>query len=79
MKATSTVHYTLEDREGCAETFNDIYIFKDDFIGSTTVNLNGEGESITVPLIKGYKQPYDFDITDEIGTEHYIYYEELDN
>ena len=42
------------------------------------VDLEGENENILVPILNGYKLPYDYAITDEIGTEHYIYYEELD-
>ena len=42
------------------------------------VDLEGENENILVPILNGYKIPYDYAITDEIGTKHYIYYEELD-
>ena len=42
------------------------------------VDLEGENENILVPILNGYKSPYDYAINDEIGTEHYIYYEELD-
>ena len=42
------------------------------------VDLEGENENILVPILNGYKSPYDYTINDEIGTEHYIYYEELD-
>ena len=65
----------LDDRVGC--------------MGGKTVHYqsdsrNGCGwfrrrdENILVPILNGYKIPYDYAITDEIGTEHYIYYEELD-
>lgn len=81
MRETSTVYYTLEDVSGSAETFN-----KDNFEkivaseinkGTILVELNGENETIEVPMLSGYREPYDFDVTDEIGTEHYIYYEEI--
>lgn len=82
MKKTSTILYTFEDISGCAETFNkgdfERIVEKEAVTGNILVELVGENESIKVPLLKGYKEPYDSDITDEIGTEHYIYYEEIE-
>lgn len=81
MKATSTIQYTFEDMDGYAETFSTSdfkKILEGEVIeGSVTLDLNGEDDFIKAPILKGYKEPYDSDITDDIGTEHYIYYEEL--
>lgn len=76
MKATSTVLYTFEDKDGNAETFNKqmfdtIVAQVKDFI---QLELENEGETIRVPILAGYQKPYDFAVTDEIGTEHYIFY-----
>lgn len=76
MKASSTIHYTLEDKNGYAESYNDptgIVKGNEEFI---EIELKGENEKIKAPILKGYYKPYDFSVTDEIGTEHYIYYEE---
>ena len=83
MKKTSTVLYTFEDKEGYAETYQkeyfDIIVSSEKIIHKmVAVDLEGENENILVPILNGYKPPYDFAVTDEIGTEHYIYYEELD-
>lgn len=82
MRETSTIHYTFEDVSGYAETFNkedfEEIVEKEEKIGTVLVELVNENESIEVPLLKGYRKPYDSDITDEIGTEHYIFYEELE-
>lgn len=80
MKDTSTILYTFEDSSGAAETF-DLKDFKkiitgEKQVGSVMVELEGENESIQVPLLDGYREPYDWAVTDEIGTEHFIYYEE---
>lgn len=81
MRKTSTIHYTFEDIDGYAETYNKEYfgeiVIKEKIIGTVSVELKGENEFIEVPLLDGYREPYDSDITDEIGTEHYIFYEEL--
>ena len=83
MKKTSTVLYTFEDKDGYAETYQkeyfDIIVSSEKIIHKmVAVDLEGENENILVPILNGYKIPYDYAITDEIGTEHYIYYEELD-
>lgn len=82
MRKTSTVHYTFEDVSGSAETFNkkdfEKIVANEKNNGTVLVELNGENETIEVPMLSGYRKPYDFDVTDEIGTEHYIYYEELE-
>ena len=83
MKKTSTVLYTFEDKEGYAETYQkeyfDIIVSSEKIIHKmVAVDLEGENENILVPILNGYKSPYDYAINDEIGTEHYIYYEELD-
>ncbi len=83
MKKTSTVSYTFQDKDGYAETYQkeyfDIIVSSEKIIHKmVAVDLEGESENILVPILNGYKLPYDFAVTDEIGTEHYIYYEELD-
>ncbi len=83
MKKTSTVLYTFEDKDGYAETYQkeyfDIIVSSEKIIHKmVAVDLEGENENILVPILNGYKLPYDYAINDEIGTEHYIYYEELD-
>lgn len=83
MKKTSSVLYTFEDKGGYAETYQkedfDIIVSSEKIIPKmVAVDLEGENENILVPILNGYKLPYDYAITDEIGTEHYIYYEELD-
>ena len=83
MEKTSTVLYTFEDKDGYAETYQkeyfDIIVSSEKIIHKmVAVDLEGENENILVPILNGYKLPYDYAVTDEIGTEHYIYYEELD-
>ena len=83
MKKTSTVLYTFEDKDGYAEPYQkedfDKIVSSEKIIHKmVAVDLEGENENILVPILNGYKIPYDYAITDEIGTEHYIYYEELD-
>ena len=83
MKKTSTVLYTFEDKDGYAETYQkeyfDIIVSSEKIIHKmVAVDLEGENENILAPILNGYKLPYDYAVTDEIGTEHYIYYEELD-
>ena len=82
MKKTSTVLYTFEDKDGYAETYQkedfDKIVLSEKIIHKMFVALEGENENILVPILNGYKPPYDYAVTDEIGTEHYIYYEELD-
>ena len=83
MEKTSTVLYTFEDKDGYAETYQkeyfDIIVSSEKIIHKmVAVDLEGENENILVPILNGYKLPYDYADTDEIGTEHYIYYEELD-
>lgn len=81
MKKSSTVHYTLENKNGHAETFNkqmfDSIVAKEQVNSFVQLVLENEGETIEVPLLSGYKEPYDYAFNDDIGTEHYIYYEEL--
>ena len=83
MEKTSTVLYTFEDKDGYAETYQkeyfDIIVSSEKIIHKmVAVDLEGENENILAPILNGYKLPYDYAVTDEIGTEHYIYYEELD-
>lgn len=81
MKETSTILYTFEDTNGYAEMCSPGYF--NNIANNLTVNgyvhieLVGENERITVPLIAGYDKPYDSPITYEIGTDHYIYYQKL--
>ena len=82
MKKTSTILYTFEDKDGYAETYQkedfDKIVLLEKIIHKMFVALEGENENILVPILNGYKLPYDYAIIGEIGTEHYIYYEELD-
>ena len=82
MKKTSTVLYTFEDKDGYAETYQkedfDKIVLLEKIIHKMFVALEGENENILLPILNGYKIPYDYAITDGVGTEHYIYYEELD-
>ena len=81
MKLNSTILYTFEDIEGHAETLDlDSFnrnLLDETIIGYLDIDLIDENETINVPILKGYRHPYDWDVTDEIGTEHYIYYEEI--
>lgn len=82
MKSTSTVLYSLENLNGEAESFTDKTFWgKVEAIGCakvwTNVTLNDEnGETIRVPQLTGYENPYDHSVTDDAGTEHYIFYKE---
>lgn len=80
MKQTSSILYTFESTCGEAETFRTLDEVMDiELTGEhSTLVLgdNDEGELFIAPIIKGYKKPYIYDVTDEIGTEHYVYYEE---
>lgn len=80
MKDTSTILYTFEDTSGDAETFTDAefhkILEKEKQLGSLLIQLKGEDDSIQVPILEGYKTPYDYTIVDDEGTEHFIYYEE---
>lgn len=80
MKATSTVLYTFEDIDGYAETHDkqtfDTIVSQEQVKEFIQLELENEGETIKVPVLAGYKKPYDFAVTDNIGTEHFIYYEE---
>lgn len=82
MKATSTVFYTFEDIAGYAETHDkqtfETIVSQEQVKDFIQLELENEGETIKVPILAGYKKPYDFPVTDEIGTEHYIYYEEIE-
>ena len=83
MKKTSTVLYTFEDKDGYAETYQkedfDKIVLSEKIIPKmVAVDLEGENENILVPILNGYKLPYDYAITIGVETEHYIYYEELD-
>lgn len=81
MKKSSTILYTFEDIEGSAETLDldsfNRQLLNETITGYLDLDLIGENETINVPILKGYRDPYDWDVTDEIGTEHYIYYEEI--
>ena len=81
MKKNSTILYTFEDIEGHAETLNlDSFnrnLLNETITGYLDLDLIDENETINVPILKGYRDPYDWCVTDEIGTEHYVYYEEL--
>lgn len=80
MKQTSSILYTFESTCGEAETFRTLDEVMDiELTGEHSTLVLGdddEGELIIVPVIKGYKEPYIYDATDEVGTEHYVYYEE---
>lgn len=83
MLSTSTIRYTLENRHGEAETFQTLEEIPNIEITDETVELtfggNDPDEIFIAPIIKGYNAPYVDESTDEIGTEHYIYYEENTN
>lgn len=80
MKQSSSILFTLESIHGEAETFTTLdEVVNIELTGEhSTLVLgdNDEGELFIAPIIKGYKKPYIYDVTDEIGTEHYVYYEE---
>lgn len=80
MKQTSSILYTFESTCGEAETFRTLDEVMDiELTGEHSTLVLGdddEGELIIIPVIKGYKEPYIYDATDEVGTEHYVYYEE---
>lgn len=80
LKVSSNIFYTIENKNE-AETFS-----KKDFeaeieqervtvVGEKRIHLNNEDEVyISVPILKGYEPPYDADITQDMETNHYIYY-----
>lgn len=80
MKQSSSILFTLESVQGEVETFKTLDEVTDIELTGEHITLvlgdNDQGELIKVPIIKDYKNPYIYDVTDEIGTEHYIYYEE---
>ena len=76
MNDNDTILYTLEDKYGFAETFKDLDFLLTKNQKYILITLENTNVSINVPVLDGYKMPYDFSVTDEIGTEHYIYYEE---
>lgn len=82
MKTSSTVLYTFEDIAGYAETHDkqtfDTIVSQEQVKGFIQLELENEGETIRVPILAGYEKPYDFAVTDDIGTEHFIYYEEME-
>ena len=65
---------------GDAETFTkdcfETIVSKEKVVGIVSIPLEDEDESIEVPVLEGYRKPYDSMIEDEFGMEHYIYYEE---
>ena len=83
MKWTSTIAYTFEDIDGSVETFKRLSEVVGITIMNETITLklgdNDRGDTLEVPLISGYNTPYVSDVTDEIGTEHYVYYEQRGN
>lgn len=83
MLSTSTIRYTLENRHGESETFQTLEEIPNIEITRTSIQMilggNDAGEIFMAPVIKGYDAPYLDERTDEIGTEHYIYYEESKN
>lgn len=80
MKRVDEVYYTLENKNGCAESYNHsgfIQVLKNEkIIGYIALLLVGTKELISVPVLEGYRKPYEFTVVDELGTENYIYYEE---
>ena len=81
MKKNSSILYTFEDEEGHIKIVDLDYFnrsaLSETITGYLDIDLIDENETINVPILKGYRHPYDWCVTDEIGTEHYIYYEEL--
>lgn len=76
MKENDTILYTLEDRYGYSETFENLNFLLTENQKYILITLENTNISINVPLLDGYRAPYDWSVTDEIGTEHFIYYEE---
>lgn len=76
MKENDTILYTLEDRDGYAETFENLDFILKENQKYMPITLENTSVLVNVPLLDDYRMPYDFSVTDEIGTEHYIYYEE---
>lgn len=76
MNNNDTILYTLEDKQGYAETFQNLNFLLTENQEYILITLENTNVSIDVPILDGYQIPYDFSVTDEIGTEHYIYYEE---
>lgn len=80
MKQSSSILFTLESVQGEAETFTTLDEVMNIELTGEHITLvlgdNDNGELFIASIIKGYKKPYIYDVTDEIGTEHYIYYEE---
>lgn len=80
MKKTSSILYTFENVYGDVETVKHLSGTIGTVLTGRYITLklggNDEGEELSVPILEGYKAPYLSDVTDEIGTEHYVYYEE---
>lgn len=79
------VYYTIQDSYGYAESYNESGFLHElgnmKIIDYAYITLEGteKGEPtelVKVPILEGYQYPYDFLVIDEIGKEHYIYYEE---
>ncbi|QBZ70007.1 hypothetical protein [Enterococcus phage vB_EfaM_Ef2.3] len=79
------IYYTIQDRDGFAESYNESGFLHElgnmKIIDYTYIALEGAEkgdtvELVKVPILEGYQYPYDFLVIDEIGKEHYIYYEE---
>ncbi len=79
------VYYTIQDSYGYAESYNgegfsheldNMKIIDYAYITLEGVEKGEPTELALVPILEGYQYPYDFLVIDEIGKEHYIYYEE---
>lgn len=83
MKKTSAIYYMIGDTEGNVESYHiddtPEKILDKKRISSIEIELNGENEIFVAPVMAGYYTPYDSDITDELGTEHYIFYDEIED
>lgn len=79
IRPSSTVLFTFETRDGEARSYASLSHIDTVGLPLTVVPLNDEcfGCAVTVPLIPGFAPPFDFSVTDDLGTEHYIYYQEI--
>lgn len=80
MNETSSILYSFENIYGDVETVKHLSGTISTVLTGRYITLelggNDEGEALSVPILEGYKVPYISDVTDEIGTEHYVCYEE---
>lgn len=82
MKENSKILYTIENKTGEAETVSEL---SNENVGLLNIEIlndkidivfdhNDKRELFSTPLIKGFDNPYDWAITENDETIHYIYY-----